>query len=121
MAGRRQDDEEEDSRPLAHNPFGALSSLRDQLPEGDAPKGKRSRAPAKASVSIEKLGGEREMTVVSDLDLSPKVLENWLKAMAEELECRGAIDGGRIYLQGDQRTRVQAFLTKRRVGKVSIL
>src|SRR4051812_35249720 len=113
MSGGRRDDEDEESAPLAHNPFGALSSLRDQLPEGTAPKKPRAKAPARAVVRLERKGhGGKEVTAVSHLELNRKDLEKWLKALKADLGCGGAIDEEEdvIYLQGDQRGRVPALL-----------
>src|SRR6185436_17444199 len=56
----------------ANNPFGKLASLRDQLPEGEAPKptpaAKTPAGPARAVVRIERKGrGGKEATIVEKL------------------------------------------------------
>ena len=118
---RKSDDEDEDAKPLSHNPFGALASLHDQLPPGEAPsRRKAARAPAVAVVRLDHLG-TREVTLISELGLTPKGFENWLKALMEELGCRGTVTDGVIYLEGDQRSRLGELLAKRRVGRVTFL
>ena len=122
MTGRRDDEEDDEAlAPLSHNPFGRLEAIRDQLPAGEQAKKKVAKPPARAVIRLERKGhGGKEVTVVSHMELSPKDLEKWLKSLKSELGCGGAIDEGMIYLQGDQRERLPAVLTKRHVGKVTI-
>lgn len=108
---------------LSHNPFGGLAGLRDQLPSKPAPVKKEAvkKAPARAVVRMERKGhGGKEVTIVSHLELQAKELEKWLKELKGELGCGGRVEENAIVLQGDQRDRVPAALTKRGVGKVTI-
>jgi translation initiation factor 1 len=108
---------------LKNNPFGALASLRDQLPSRPEPVKKEAprKGPARAVVRMERKGhGGKEVTLVSHLELSAKDLEKWLKELKGELGCGGRVEEDAIVLQGDQRERVPAALTKRGVVKVTI-
>lgn len=119
---KRSDDNDDASRPLSHNPFGALSSLHDQLPSGESPGTRKARrAPAKAVIQIQRLPGGREVTAISELGLTPKGFANWLNALTTELGCRGTIADEVLYLEGDQRTPLRELLAKRRVGRVVFL
>jgi translation initiation factor 1 (eIF-1/SUI1) len=111
------DDEDEAARPLSHNPFAKLTSLRDRLPEGEAPK-RQKRPPPTAMIRLQQLGSEeREITAIGELGLSEKRLSNLLDALREDLGCKGTIEEGVIYLQGDQRERLSAVLPKRGVTR----
>jgi translation initiation factor 1 len=117
----RRDDEDDAARPLSHNPFGALSALHDQLPAGEGTAGRKARrAPARAVVQLQRLPGGREVTAISELGLTPKGFENWLKALTTELGCRGTVAEDVLYLEGDQRARLPALLKKRRVSRVIV-
>lgn len=110
---------------LSHNPFGALQGLKASLPSGPAPKAPKTvekKAPPKAVVRMERAGRNgKEVTVIEQLELSPKEREAWLKALKGSLGCGGAIeDEGALVLQGDHRERVAAWLTKQGVKQVSV-
>src|SRR5947209_18773254 len=85
-----------------NNPFGVLGGKRTP----DAPK-----PPAKAVVRMERKGrGGKEVTVVEQLELKPKELEEWLKALKNALGCGGVVEGQNLVLQGDQRKRLPSIL-----------
>jgi translation initiation factor 1 len=111
-----------DEKKPFHNPFGALREKLGALPEGPTlraaplPKG-----PAKAVVRMERKGrGGKEVTVVEQLDLSPRELEAWLKDLKGALGCGGAVEGSTLVLQGDQRKRLPALLSARGVRRVVV-
>lgn len=121
-----------DEKPF-HNPFGALSGLRDRLPSvpepAPQPTTARSSAPAatggktypKAVVRMERAGrGGKEATVIEQLALSPVEREAWLNALKAGLGCGGSIEGDTIMLQGDQRRRLPALLSARGVKKIIV-
>ncbi len=114
-----------------HNPFGALSQLRDSLPERpavEAPKEAPTKTavakpggPARAVVRMERSGrGGKEVTVIEHLGLPPIERERWLKALKTGLGCGGVVEGETLVLQGDHRKRVPPLLTARGVRKVII-
>ncbi len=105
-----------------HNPFEALASKRDELPPGKPPPEPAApKGPARAVVRMERKGrGGKEVTVVEQLELKPKELEAWCKALKQALGCGGAVEGDAIVLQGDQRSRAPELLTARGVRKVSV-
>lgn len=112
-----------------HNPFGALSKLRDSLPErpeAAAPEPARTvppapKGPARAVVRMERSGrGGKEVTVIEHLGLPPMEREKWVKALKAGLGCGGLVEGETLVLQGDQRKRVPALLTARGVRKIII-
>ncbi len=109
------------------NPFAKLDALRDSLPKGpDAPNAPSPvpvapKGPARAVVRLERKGrGGKEATIIEKLELKPKDLEAWLKALKQALGCGGVIEGDTIVLQGDLRPRIADVLTKRGVAKVTI-
>ena len=112
-------------KALSGNPFAALEALRNSLPSGPAPaaapetRDARPSGPARAVVRMERKGrGGKEVTVVEQLGLRPKELEEWLKALKGALGCGGAVEGEALVLQGDQRKRVPEILAARGVRKV---
>jgi len=112
--------------PLVHRPFSNLAGTSQSPPLAAAPEPARppsdgpSEAPAWAVVRLERKGrGGKEVTVVDKLDLKPRLLELWAKALKHELGCGGAVEGRGIVLQGDQRERVVAWLVSRGVRKVT--
>jgi translation initiation factor 1 len=119
-----------DDKPF-HNPFGALSSLRDSLPERPAtntpadgpgkPAPAKPTGPARAVVRMERSGrGGKEVTVIEHLGVPPIEREKWLKALKASLGCGGVVEGDTLVLQGDHRKRVAPLLTARGVRKVII-
>lgn len=121
-----------------HNPFAALSALRQTLPNpppatpeytastpvagpgtpAESPAAAAGRIP-RAVVRMERAGrGGKEVTVVDHLDVSDK--GEWLKALKSALGCGGVVEDGRIVLQGDHRKRLPALLTARGVKKVTV-
>ncbi len=105
-----------------NNPFGALGSLKDSLPQGRSPAERaKDKGPAKAVVRMERVGrGGKEVTVIEQLDLPVSQRDEWLKALKTSLGCGGTIEGTSLVLQGDQRERVPALLEKRGVRKVVV-
>ena len=106
-----------DAKPGPFNAaFAGLASLRDGLPQHSSPKG-----PARAVVRYERKGrGGKEATVVEQLALSPRERAVWLQAMKQTLGCGGTLEGEALVLQGDQRTRVRAWLEARGVARISV-
>lgn len=122
MAARKSDGDADSPAPF-NNPFSALGSLREQLPAGAARPGKSAvpRVPARAVVRLERKGrGGKEVTIVSHLELKPKELESWLKALKSALGCGGSLEDDLIVIQGDQRERVRAVLTERGIARVTV-
>ena len=110
-----------DGKKPFHNPFealrGKLGDLRQQPTPAQDPT--PAKGPARAVVRMERKGrGGKEVTVVEQLDLKPSELATWLKALKDALGCGGAVEGGALVLQGDQRKRVPAILGARGVRKV---
>lgn len=110
-----------------HNPFGALSKLRDSLPERQispappAPPAPPARGPARAVVRMERSGrGGKEVTVVEHLGLPPSEREKWVKALKASLGCGGLVEGDTLVLQGDHRKRLPSLLTARGVKRVTV-
>jgi translation initiation factor 1 len=99
----------------------ALEALRGSLPEGTPPKQSQPKGPARAVVRMERKGrGGKEVTVVEQLELTPKDLDNLLKELKNALGCGGAVEGATIVLQGDHRKRLPALLEARGVRKVTV-
>jgi translation initiation factor 1 len=112
----------DDEKKPFHNPFGALRDKLGDLPHGPeraaplAPKG-----PARAVVRLERKGrGGKEVTVVEQLGLRPRELEEWLSALKGALGCGGTVEDDAIVLQGDQRKRLPKILDGRGVRKVTV-
>jgi translation initiation factor 1 len=113
------------ARPF-HDPF---ARLRERLPAGreppaaegpDAP-GAPATPPARAVVRIERKGrGGKEATIVEKLELPPAALARWLADARRALGCGGALEGGALVLQGDQRERVARWLEERGVARVTV-
>ena len=115
----------------ADSPFAGLAALRDALPEAGsegaarpapgAPAKAAPKGPAKAVVRLERKGrGGKDVTIISQLALSPAELETWLKALKGQLGCGGAVEGDDLVLQGDLRKRVGPMLEARGVRKVVV-
>lgn len=118
------------ARPF-HDPF---AKLRERLPEGWTPPAsppagdaaprpgtKGGEGPARAVVRIERKGrGGKEATLVEKLDLPSPALAAWLDEAKRALGCGGAIEGGALVLQGDQRERIARWLERRGVRKVTV-
>jgi translation initiation factor 1 len=115
------------ARPF-HDPF---AKLRERLPEGFTPPPAPPAAPgpgpaprpgpARAVVRIERKGrGGKEATLVEKLDLPASTLVAWLDEAKRALGCGGAVEGGALVLQGDQRERVARWLEGRGVRKVTV-
>jgi len=104
--------------------FSGLASLRGTLPSqertepGHVPL---QKGPSRAVVRYERKGrGGKEATVIEQLALSPAERAGWLLAMKQALGCGGALEGESLVLQGDQRTRVRAWLQARGVSRISV-
>lgn len=122
-----------DDKPF-HNPFGALRTLRDSLPERPAPPappagatrppdpaGPTRPAIARAVVRMERSGrGGKEVTVIEHLGIPPIEREKWVKALKASLGCGGVVEGDTLVLQGDHRKRLPPLLTARGVKKIII-
>ncbi len=106
------------------NPFAALSALKEKLPAGpapDSPAPVEKPGPARAVVRLERTGrGGKEVTIVEKLELAPKALDEWCRALKQAMGCGGSVEDGAIILQGDLRKRLPAVLTARGVGKVTV-
>lgn len=108
-----------------NNPFGALASLRDQLPVGKsvaATKPVAEKKPAlRAVVRYERKGhGGKEATRVTHLCAHAKDAETWVKTLKQKLGCGGQAEGPDIVLQGDQRPRLPALLEQLGVEKITV-
>jgi translation initiation factor 1 len=113
---------DDDEKKPFHNPFGALKNQLGELPRGPeqrpppAPKG-----PARAVVRLERKGrGGKEVTVVEQLGLAPRELDQWLSALKGALGCGGVVEDSAIVLQGDQRKRLPKILEARGVRRVTV-
>ena len=107
-----------------NSPFAGLAERLGMKPE-PAPASKKERgapaAPARAVVRIERAGrGGRQVTVVESLGLSRDELALWLREMKRGLSCGGTVEDDALVLQGDQRERVSALLSRRGVGRVTV-
>lgn len=113
---------DEPKKPF-HNPFAAWREKLGDLPAVPAPSAPSrvaQRGPARAVVRLERKGrGGREVTVVEQLGLGAEGLAAWLKDLKGALGCGGAVDGGSLVLQGDQRKRLPQLLSARGVRKVT--
>lgn len=112
---------------LTSSPFASLGGLRDVLPSGGedtAPEPEPEQPPAlarRAVVRFQRKGrGGKEVTLVEKLELSPELMQQWLKELKRGLGCGGTLEGDVLVLQGDQRERLPDLLRKRGVGKISI-
>jgi translation initiation factor 1 len=97
--------------------------MREKLPEGRkvAVAAPRESGPARAVVRLERKGrGGKEVTVVEQLGLPKDRLEQWLKELKQSLGCGGALEESELVLQGDQRERVEAWLAKKGVKRISV-
>ena len=105
-----------------HTPFSNLALDRQALPPGPPPKPAPERkGPARAVVRMERKGrGGKEVTLVEQLELPTKELEDWLKGFNGSLGCGGVLEEDRMVLQGDQRERLPALLAARGVRKVIV-
>ncbi len=115
-----------------HNPFGVLAPLASREPAASEPAPAPAPAPAepatrlgqrplpRAVVRLERKGrGGKDVTIVEHLDLGPGDADAWLKALKAALGCGGALEDGRLVLQGDHRSRLPALLQARGVRKVT--
>jgi translation initiation factor 1 len=72
-------------------------------------------------VRLERKGRSgKEVTVVEQLGLGPRELDDWLSALKVALGCGGAAEDGAIVLQGDQRKRLPKILEARGVRRVTV-
>ena len=112
---------DEDDKPF-HNPFGALKDTLGELPRGPERAPPRpARGPMRAVVRLERKGrGGKEVTVVEQLGLPPRTLEEWLTALKSALGCGGIVEDSALVLQGDQRKRLPKVLEARGVRRVTV-
>ncbi len=109
-----------------HTPFASLQGLREALPDGPAARKAPAPplpkpAPPRAVVRLEKKGRRgKEVTVVEQLALSAAERQAWLQELRRTLGCGGAEEEGALVLQGDHRSRVEAYLRARGVARVSV-
>lgn len=120
---RKKDASAKETLPAApfHNPFGVLAAKRDSLAPGPPRKAEPAAKAtlARAVVRLERKGrGGKEVTVVEQLELKPRELELWLKALKQSLGCGGVLEESALVVQGDQRERVEGWLKSRGVRKV---
>jgi translation initiation factor 1 len=113
-----------DEKPGPFNAaFAGLASIRDDVPSKEVPARPAAapKGPGRAVVRYERKGrGGKEATVIEQLALSPRERAEWLLAMKQALGCGGILEGESLVLQGDQRTRVRAWLEARGVARVSV-
>jgi translation initiation factor 1 len=116
---------------LTQNPFAALASLREQLPEGAAPPPpppnpeprapSPARGPARAVVRYQRKGrGGKEATIVEQLGLDATPLDEWSRELKRALGCGGHVEGEQLVFGGDQRARLPALLEAKGVRRVTI-
>lgn len=114
---------------LTQNPFAALASLREQLPEGaplppPSPESQApspTRGPARAVVRYQRKGrGGKEATIVEQLGLEATPLEEWCRELKRALGCGGNVEGEQLVFGGDQRARLPALLEAKGVRRVTI-
>jgi len=112
----------DDEKKPFHNPFGALKGKLGDLPRGPEKKPPPvPKGPARAVVRLERKGrGGKEVTVVEQLGLGPRELDEWLSALKGALGCGGTAAEGAIVLQGDQRKRLPEILEARGVRRVTV-
>ena len=116
---KKDDKDKSPNEKLANNPFASLSALKDALPPGAAqipPKTTpvKEKPLQRVVVRLERKGhGGKEMTRIEKLALPNSTLQTWLKEIKQSLGCGGTIDGSDLLLQGDQRDRLDAFLTSK--------
>lgn len=126
--GKKRSGDERPAPPAGRfqDPF---AKLRERLPAGWTPPAAPAaaadppgaRGPARAVVRIERKGrGGKEATLVEKLELAPAALEAWLDEAKRALGCGGAVEGGALVLQGDQRERIARWLERRGVRKVTV-
>ena len=114
--------------PAENRPFNAafegLVSLRGALPANQRPELAHApppKGPSRAVIRYERKGrGGKEATVIEQLALAPRERAEWLLAMKQALGCGGMVEGEALVLQGDQRTRVRAWLEARGVSRISV-
>ena len=123
MKGKKSPPPDEEPGPF-NAAFAGLGSLRGSLPAHSRPEPVRPsppKGPSRAVVRYERKGrGGKEATVVEQLALSPRERDQWLLAMKQALGCGGTLEGESLVLQGDQRSRVRAWLEARGVSRISV-
>lgn len=113
---------------LTQNPFAALASLREQLPEGASPAPTAepqppapARGPARAVVRYQRKGrGGKEATIVEQLGLDADVLDEWCRELKRALGCGGHVEGEQLVFGGDQRARLPTLLEAKGVRRVTV-
>lgn len=117
------------TKPLAQNPFAALSGMADKLPPGPdqigvtvpvtkAPKGPEGRLVLRRET---KHRGGKTVVVITGFESMPSLDAQAVMALAADLKrslgCGGTMEedesGRRIVVQGDDPARVNAFLVGR--------
>ena len=115
------------------SPFAQLASLRDQLPEGDAPvalpgsagtaKADAAEHPADRPALPKKLvvrrqrKGRKGKTVTRISGFTTEV-EEWARRMKHELGCGGSIEDADIVLSGDLADRATQWLQDAGISRV---
>ena len=125
MAKRREIPPDE---ALTQNPFAALASLREQLPDGAPPNPEPeprapapTRSPARAVVRYQRKGrGGKEATIVEQLGLQAALLDQWCRELKRALGCGGNVEGEQLVFGGDQRARLPALLEAKGVRRVTV-
>ena len=109
-------------RGLTDNPFGALAGEKKDLPAGKAPEAPPKSGAPKAKYAVEKSrkGGYKIRMEKRASDRVVTVLEGItgdVGALARDLQkavgAGGKASGGAVEIQGDHRTRVEAYLRDR--------
>jgi translation initiation factor 1 len=108
-----------------HRPFADLAGKLGDLPPGPAPASApcgppRGRGLQEALWASERSGrGGRTVTVVDKLELATPEFEAWCTELKRAIGCGGAVEDGKLVIQGDARHRVADWLVKRGVRKVT--
>jgi len=117
------------SKPRSSSPFASLASLRDRLPEGDAPVESPAAAstsdgpsvPRKLVVRRERTGRRgKTVTRISGFGatVAGDALQTWARRMKRELGCGGSVEDEDIILAGDLVERAARWLEAAGVSRV---
>jgi len=109
----------EDEAPT-NNPFAALASLKDELPEGPSKetlttksKGLVPKRVGKTSLSCERKGrAGKTVTILRGVLFEGALLEMFVKELKRALGTNAWIEGDEIIMAGDQTERARQWLAR---------
>lgn len=110
--------------PPPNNPFGEF--FKEELGHEAAPEPATDAAPAKGAPAVDRLlAGQKAtlsldrkrrrgktVTLVTGIHLPPRDMEDLARRLRRACGAGGTLDNGTFELQGDQRDRVQEYLSK---------